>query len=266
MMQISANLGFLYTELPLPDRIRAAKADGFDAVECHFPYDTPAAALRDALNETGLRIVSLNTVPGDIAAGEFGLAALPGREAEAQAAVRQAVSYGAAIGAGAVHVMAGRPQGALKSGGCFRATLGLACDLAAAEGMTVLIEPINSRDAPGYHLSLIEAAAETLAAVGRDNLKILFDCYHLQIMQGDLTRRFADHLPDIGHVQIAAVPDRGEPDGGELCYERLLKGFAQAGYAGAVGAEYRPRGGDTSAGLGWLPGLRAAVASGRLQG
>ncbi|MBR9836580.1 MAG: TIM barrel protein [Rhodobacteraceae bacterium] len=266
MMQISANLGFLYTELPLPDRIRAAKADGFDAVECHFPYDIPAAALRDALHETGLRMVSLNTVPGDIAAGEFGLAALPGRETEAQAAVRQAVSYGAAIGAGAVHVMAGRPQGAPGAEQSFRDTLGFACDLAAAEGMTVLIEPINSRDVPGYHLTRIDAASETLAAVGRDNLKILFDCYHLQIMQGDLARRFADHLPDIGHVQIAAVPDRGEPDGGELCYERLLQGFAQAGYAGAVGAEYRPRGGDTRAGLGWLPGLRAALASGRPQG
>ncbi|MCA0960726.1 hydroxypyruvate isomerase family protein [Salipiger bermudensis] len=258
-MQVSANLGFLYTDLPLPARIRAAASDGFDAVECHFPYAHDPAEIRSALEATGLSMLALNTRPGDQGAGEFGLAALPGRSDDARAAVAQAVSYGAAIGAGAVHVMAGRSGAAAGAEAAFRDTLAHACDLAAPHGMTILIEPINTRDVPGYHLTSLEQAAGTIAALGRDNLKIMFDCYHLQILQGDLTRRFAEHLPLIGHVQIAAVPDRGEPDAGELCYAGLLRGFREAGYRGAVGAEYRPRGGATRAGLGWLPPLRAAL-------
>ncbi|MBN9887887.1 hydroxypyruvate isomerase family protein [Salipiger abyssi] len=260
-MRISANLGFLYSDLPLPARIRAAARDGFDAVECHFPYDIPAAALRAALNETGLEMLALNTAPGDLAAGEFGLAALPGRRDDARAAVAQAVAYGAEIGAAHVHVMAGRSGGGDGAEAAFRETLAHACDLAAAQGMGVLIEPINRRDVPGYHLHSVEQAAETVVALGRDNLRIIFDCYHAQIEGGDLIRRFEAHLPLIGHVQIAAVPDRGEPDGGEICYERLLPAFRAAGYRSAVGAEYRPRGGDTRAGLGWLPRLRAALAA-----
>ncbi|MCR8546857.1 TIM barrel protein [Salipiger sp. P9] len=256
-MRISANLGFLYTDLPLPDRIRAAKRDGFDAVECHFPYDTPVAETRAALDETGLPMLSLNTAPGRPGTGDFGLAALPGRAEEARAAVAQAVAYGAAVGAGWVHVMAGKSAGAAGAEEAFRATLSLACDLAAAQGMGVLIEPLNPRDVPGYHLSTVEQAAETIAALGRDNLKILFDCYHVQITQGDLTRRFAAHLPLIGHVQIAAVPDRGDPDHGEIRYDWLLPAFAEAGYRGDVGAEYRPRGGAPA----WLPPLRAALGS-----
>ncbi len=260
-MQISANLGFLYADLPLPARIHAAASDGFDAVECHFPYDHDPGEIRAALDATGLPMLSLNTRPGDTAAGEFGLAALPGRAEEARAAVAQAVAFGAAIGAGAVHVMAGRSLRAAGSEEAFRATLAHACDLAAAHGMTILIEPINTRDVPGYHLTSLEQAAETITALDRDNIRIMFDCYHLQILQGDLTRRFEQYLPLVGHVQIAAVPDRGEPDAGELCYARLLKALREAGYHGAIGAEYRPRGCDTRAGLDWLPRLRAALAS-----
>ncbi len=258
-MRISANLGLLYTELPLPARIHAAARDGFDAVECHFPYAHDPSEIRGALEAAGLPMLALNTRPGDLELGEFGLAALPGRGGEARDAVAQAVSYGAAIGAGAVPVMAGRSHAAAGSEEAFRDTLAHACDLAAPHGMSILIEPINTRDVPGYHLTSLEQAAGTIAALGRDNLKVMFDCYHLQILQGDLTRRFADHLPLIGHVQIAAVPDRGEPDGGELCYARLLRAFRKAGYRGAIGAEYRPRGGDTRAGLGWLAPLRAAL-------
>ncbi len=258
-MKFSANIGFLYTELPLPERIRAAARDGFDAVECHFPYDVPPEEMKAALDETGFDMLGLNTVPGDVAAGDFGLAALPERREDAAAAVRQAVAYGAAIGARNVHVMAGRTDGGAEAEAAYRETLALACDLAGAAGMGVLIEPINHRDVAGYHLSRVEHAAEIVAAMGRDNLRIMFDCYHTQSMQGDLTARFKAHLPMIGHVQIAAVPDRGEPDGGEICFERLLASFAEVGWAAPVGAEYKPRGGDTAAGLGWLAPLRAAL-------
>lgn len=254
-MGYSANLGFLYQELSLPDRIRAAKAAGFVAVECHFPYDTPASDVAAALQETGLRMLGLNTVPGNITAGDFGLAALPGREAEARAAILQAVEYGAAIGALNVHVMAGKTDGAPASEATFRANLAYACDLAATKGMNVLIEPINHRDVPGYHLSRVEHAAEIIADLGKPNLRLMFDCYHSQIMQGDLLRRVQKHLPLIGHIQIAAVPSRAEPDEGEVNFSWLVPAIRALGYSAPIGAEYKPRSGKTADGLGWLAKL-----------
>ncbi|WP_334064182.1 hydroxypyruvate isomerase family protein [Limimaricola cinnabarinus] len=259
-MMFSANLGFLFTELALPDAVRAAKRHGFGAVECHFPYDIPARALRAALDETGLEMIGLNTVPGD--AGEFGLCALPGRGAEARAAIAQAVEYAAAIGAKNVHVMAGRTDGGGAAEAAFRANLAHACELAAPEGIGILIEPINRRDVAGYHLAHIEQAAETCAAVGHPGLRIMFDCYHLQIMQGDLIRRFEAHRGLIGHVQIAGVPDRGEPDGGELHYPNLIAALREMGWAAPVGAEYRPRSGRTGDGLSWMDAFPQERAGG----
>lgn len=251
-MGFSANLGFLFTELDFPDRIRAAKAAGFAAVECHFPYDTPAAEVNDALTETGLRMLGLNTVPGNVAAGDFGLAALPGREAEARLAIEQAVGYGAEIGAANVHVMAGKTDGGAAAEATYRANLAFACDLAAAKGMTVLIEPINHRDVPGYHLSRLEHAAEIIAGLDRANLRLMFDCYHSQIMQGDLVTNIRKYLGLIGHIQIAAVPSRAEPDEGEVNFPWLVAAIRDLGYAAPIGAEYKPRTGRTADGLGWL--------------
>lgn len=248
----SANLGFLFTDRPLPDAIRAAKAHGFGAVECHFPYATPAAEVRAALDETGFEMLGLNTVRGDTQAGDFGLCAVPGREAEARAAIAQAVDYATAIGARNVHVMAGRTDGGEDAEATFRASLAHACNLAAPQGINILIEPINRRDVPGYHLSHVEQAAETLTAVGHPGLRIMFDCYHLQIMQGDLIRRFEAHREMVGHVQIAAVPDRGEPDAGELHYPNLVAAMRDLGWSEPIGAEYRPRSGRTEDGLGWM--------------
>ena len=256
-MSFSANLGFLFTELSLPEAIRAAGRAGFEAVECHFPYDTPPEEVRAALDETGLPMLGLNTGRGDTGRGEFGLSALPGREADARAAIDQAVDYAHAIGAGAVHVMAGRTGGGEAAEAAFRANLAHACD--RAEGLTVLIEPINHRDAPGYHLSTVEHAAEIIGALGRDNLKIMFDGYHVQIMQGDLIRRFEAHRNLVGHVQIAAVPDRGEPDEGEVHYPNLVAAIRAMGYAAPIGAEYKPRHGPTEAGLGWLDAYRGGA-------
>ena len=251
-MGYSANLGFLYTELDFPERIRAAKAAGFAAVECHFPYDTPAEEVATVLAETGLEMLGLNTVPGNVTAGDFGLAALPGREAEARAAIAQAVAYGAAIGAANVHVMAGKTDGGHAAEATFRGNLAHACDLAAAEGMCVLIEPINHRDVPGYHLSRVEHGAAIIGALGRENLRLMFDCYHSQIMQGDLITRIRDQLGLIGHIQIAAVPSRAEPDEGEVDFIWLAGAIRDLGYAAPIGAEYRPRTGRTGDGLGWL--------------
>lgn len=254
-MRYSANLGFLFTDMPLPQAIHAAKKAGFDAVECHFPYDIPAAEVASALHETGLTMLGLNTVPGDKAAGDFGLAALTGREDEARSAIAQAIDYAVATGTKAVHVMAGRTDGGAAAEATFRANLTYACQLAAPHGITILIEPINTRDVPDYHLSRTDHAAQIIADLGQPNLRLMFDCYHMQIMQGDLATHLQKLLPIIGHIQIAAVPDRGEPDQGEVDYLWLIKHLEKLGYTGAIGAEYKPRAGTLN-GLGWLNRFR----------
>ncbi len=255
-MRYSANLGFLFTDLPLPDAVRAAKRAGFDAVECHFPYDTPPRDLRAALDATGLRMLALNTFPG--ADGEFGLCAMPDRVDDARREIARAVDYAAAVGMDAVHVMAGRTDGGEAAETCFRDNLRHACEAASDRGMGILIEPINTRDVAGYHLSDTDHAERILDAVGHDALRIMFDCYHMQIMQGNLARSIERLLPKIGHIQIASVPDRGEPDAGEVDYRWLMGRLTDLGYDGHVGAEYKPRapGGDTQAGLGWLSCFR----------
>jgi hydroxypyruvate isomerase len=252
-MKFSANLGYLFTELPLPQAIHAAARAGFDSVECHFPYATPPVEVRAALGATGLPMLSLNTRPGD--AGAFGLAALPGREAEARAAIAEAVAYATAIGARAVHVMAGI-TGDTRAEASFRANLAHACDLAEGVGLTVLIEPINRHDVPGYHLAHADQAAGTIAALGRANLRMIFDCYHVARIEGDPLPAFARHRARIGHVQIAGVPERGRPDRGTLDYARLLPAMGWEGY---FGAEYRP-GGATGASLGWLAPFKALTS------
>ncbi|WP_062211189.1 hydroxypyruvate isomerase family protein [Aureimonas sp. AU12] len=252
MIRLSANLGFLWADRPLPDAVHAAKAAGFDAVECHWPYDQDAGAMRRALDETGLPMLGLNTAKGR--PGEFGLSALPGREEEARAAIDQAFAYGIAIGARAVHVMAGASRSVTGAAETFDRNLHHACDLASAHDMTVLIEPLNARDAPNYFHATVEEAAAVVERAGRPELKIMFDCYHQQIMGGDLTRRFQRFHSLVGHVQFAAVPSRAEPDEGELAYERLLPALVEAGWAGFFGAEYKPRAG-TDEGLGWVAGI-----------
>lgn len=254
-MRYSANIGFLYDGLALPERIRAAKQDGFDAVECHFPYDVDPGEIAGAMSETGLEMLGLNTRPGN----SFGFLAMPGQETEAREAIDQAIAYALAVKAQNVHVMAGKSGGGSAAEQCYRENLRYACDKAGEQGLTVLIEPINQRDAPGYHLSHVEHGADIIAALGAENLKLMFDCYHTQIMQGDLITRAKAHLPLIGHVQIAAVPDRGEPDQGELHYVNLLRAFAEMGWTAPIGAEYKPRKGSVAAGIGWLAAFRAEL-------
>ncbi|NDR58400.1 hydroxypyruvate isomerase family protein [Aliiruegeria sabulilitoris] len=250
MTKFSANLGFLWTEHSLPDAVRAAKAAGFDAVECHWPYETPAEDVAAALKETGLTMLGLNTVRGN--PGENGLCALPGREAEAKAAIDQALAYAEAIGTPNVHVMAGFAEGP-EAHATFVANLQYACEAAAKLGKTILIEPLNHHDAPGYFLGTSAQAVEIIEEVGAPNIKLMFDCYHLQIMEGDLTRRLTDRLPVIGHIQFASVPERTEPDCGEVNYDHIFAHIASLGYDAPLGAEYKPRG-TTDEGLGWMKG------------
>ncbi|MCR8827025.1 hydroxypyruvate isomerase family protein [Pseudosulfitobacter koreensis] len=250
-MRFSANLGFLWTELTLPNAIRAAAAAGFDAVECHWPYDVPADDVAAALRETGLPMLGLNTTRGG--PGENGLSALPGRRAEARAAIDQALAYAQATDAAAVHVMAGFAQGDAAHA-AFVDALRYACD--AAQGRVILIEPLNHYDAPGYFLRTTAQAEAIIAEVGAPNLKLMFDCYHVQLMEGDVTHRLVRLLPLIGHVQVASVPDRGAPDHGELNYPHVWEVLTRLDWDAPVGAEYKP-GEDTDATLGWLRGAQA---------
>lgn len=252
-MKFSANLGFLWADRPLPDAIRAAAAAGFDAVECHWPYDTPAEDVAAALKETGMTMLGLNTLRGDVAGGENGLAALPGRETDARAAIDQALAYARATGTGAVHVMAGF-SGGPRAHATFCANLGYAARAAAPDGITILIEPLNHYDAPGYFLTTSSQAAAIIREVGHDNVKLMYDCYHMAIMEGDLSRGIQRNLPLIGHIQFASVPDRGTPDHGEVNYAHVFEVISGIGWDRPLGAEYKPVG-DTGETLGWMAGF-----------
>jgi hydroxypyruvate isomerase len=249
-MQFSANLGFLWADLPLTDAIRAAKVAGFDAVECHWPYAFSSERVVAALAETGLPMLGLNTRRGNLAAGENGLAAVPGRETEARAAIDEAIAYAAAVGARNIHVMAGVAKGA-EARAVFLSNLAYACEAAKPLGLTILIEPLNRYDAPGYFLTNTDQALGIISETGLTNLKLMFDCYHVQLMEGDITNRLTRLLPVIGHIQIAAVPDRGPPDHGELDYGYVFEKLRQLGWSRPLGAEYIPGTGAQPA-LEWM--------------
>lgn len=250
MPRLAANLGMLFTERPPLERFRAAAEAGFKAVELQFPYAEAASAMRAEIDRCGLTMLGLNTAPGR--PGEFGLAAVPGREGEFAAQLKQSLDYAVAIGANAIHCMAGAVPSEQRPAAdkVFVSNLAKAAELAAAHGLTILIEPLNPRDRPNYFLTRAEHAADIIDRVGRSNVKLQFDFYHQQIVAGDILRRFEEHLPWIGHVQIAAVPSRAEPDEGEINYPAVLAAVDRLGYAGWVSAEYKPRG-RTEGGLGW---------------
>lgn len=254
MPKFSANLGFLWKELPLVDAIYAAKHAGFDAVECHWPYDVSTSELKDTLGATNLKMLGLNTVRGNVAAGEMGLAALVGREGEARAAIDQSLKYACEINTPNIHVMAGNAKGP-EAEQIFIDNLIYATSKAAEVQKTILIEPLNHFDAPDYFLQTLVQAQNLIEIVAVDNLKLMFDCYHVQIMEGDISRRLEILLPMIGHIQFASVPERSEPDTGELDYKHIFKVLDDLGYDVPIGAEYKPRT-TTEAGLGWMESLR----------
>jgi hydroxypyruvate isomerase len=259
MPRFAANISTLYPEYALLDRVGAAARDGFAGIEVQSPYAVSAAELDRALRDARAELVLMNAPQGNMDAGERGLAALPGREREFEASIEEAVGYARTVGASRMHVMAGKPPAGTDDAsatGVFVRNLRHACAAFAPHGIRVMIEPINTRDMPGYFLVTPEQAAGVIAQVGAPNLALQFDVYHAQIMVGDLCRRIERHFPRIGHVQIAGVPERHEPDTGEVNYAAIFRLLDRLGYTGWVGCEYRPaRGtdpGGTSAGLGWL--------------
>ncbi len=273
MPRFAANLSMMYTEHAFLDRFAAAAADGFDAVEYLFPYALDAAVLAEHLRANGLTQALFNAPPGNFEAGERGLACLPDRVDEFRRGfVELALPYAQALGCQRVHVMAGLvPAGASAEdlAACYRNNLAWAADQAARQGVAVLIEPINTRDIPGYFLNRQREAHAWVQQVDAPNLQVQMDLYHCQIVEGDLAMKLRQYLPGaakactsrVGHIQIAGVPDRHEPDLGELNHPYLLDLIDSLGYTGFVGCEYRPRDtgpGGTSAGLGWLRAYRAA--------
>ena len=266
MPQFAANLSMMYTELDFLERFAAAAADGFRGVEYLFPYAYDRRELADRLQAHGLKQVLFNGPPGDWERGERGIACLPGREDQFRRGVlEQALPYAQALACPRVHLMAGlAPEGADRSHlrATYVANLAWAAREAQALGMEVLIEPINTRDIPGFFLNRQDHAHEICLEIGAPNLKVQMDLYHCQIVEGDLAMKIRNYLADsqqsgrVGHFQIAGVPERHEPDRGEVNYAYLYTLLDELGWDGWIGCEYRPKAG-TSAGLGWFQPYKA---------
>lgn len=269
MPRFAANLSMLYPELDFLDRFEAAARDGFKGVEFLFPYAHEANELSARLKANGLEQVLFNGPPGDWDKGERGIACLPGRDAEFREGIGRALSYAQALACPRIHVMAGLvPAGATRE--ALRPTyvdnLRWAAGEAAKQGVDVLIEPINTRDIPGFFLNRQDQAHELVAEIGARNVKVQMDLYHCQVVEGDVAMKIRQYLPTgrVGHFQIAGVPERHEPDVGEMNYPYLFDVIdqvsAESGWSGWVGCEYRPRRGaqpgGTSAGLGWFARYR----------
>ncbi|HZB91590.1 MAG TPA: 2-oxo-tetronate isomerase [Stellaceae bacterium] len=253
MPKLCANLHYLFQELPFLDRFAAAAACGFRAVECLYPYEAPAEAIGERLGRHGLTLALFNLPSGDREKSERGLAALPGREADFRADLERAFDYARVTGGRRLHVLSGLwPSDRDKAEGerVLIGNLRDAAELAAAQGLELLIEPINPRDIPGYFLNTPQQAAAILAQVAHPNVRLQLDLYHCQIVAGDLATHIRRLLPLVAHIQIAGVPERHEPDRGEVNFAYLLGLLDELGYDGWVGCEYRPASG-TRAGLGW---------------
>jgi len=253
MPNFAANLSWLYQEHAFLDRFAAAALSGFKAVEFLFPYAFKPGEIARKLAENNLRAVLFNLPPGDFDRGERGIAALPGREKDFQASLRLALEYAEALSVPRLHIMAGITSNfdPAKAHATYLANIQFALDQTARSERVITLEPINTRDFPGYFLTTIEQAASVLAELDNSRLKIQLDWYHLQIMGGDLSRRTTRFFPQVGHLQLAGVPDRGEPDRGEVNFRHLFKVVDELGYDGWIGCEYKPIG-KTEEGLGWL--------------
>lgn len=255
MPKFAANLTLMFTEWPFLDRFEAAAQAGFRAVEFLFPYAEAPEAIAARLQRHGLTQALFNAPPGDWAAGERGLAALPERAGAFRASLAAALPYVAVTGVKRLHVMSGNaPAQHPQHVRAYEDALRHACEVAAAAGIDIVIEPINNRDMPGYFLNDFGFAVEVIARLGLPNLKLQYDIYHRQILHGDVLKSLEALMPRIGHVQIAAVPARHEPGTGELNDARIFAALDALGYDGFVGCEYRPANG-TLAGLGWMQGL-----------
>ncbi|KRB82990.1 hydroxypyruvate isomerase [Sphingomonas sp. Root710] len=256
MPRFSANLSFLFQELPFLERFDAAGQAGFDAVEFLFPYDFPVSDLGNAARRAGVDIVLFNAAAGDLAAGDFGLAAMSGRGEEFRAQCGVALDYARQLGCARLHVMAGKVSAYNEEAReTYKANLTWAAGEFAKNGIALLVEPLNPRSVPGYFLSDFDQAADIIDELALPNLKLQFDIFHRQILHGDVTEALRRLLPLIGHVQTASVPERHEPGSGELDDAYIFAMLDAWGYPGFVGAEYHPAG-ATGDGLGWFAPYR----------
>ena len=254
MPKFSAHLTQLFTDVPFRDRFARAAHAGFRACEFRSPFDTPAQDIAAWLADAGLANVLFNLPAGDWDRGERGIASLPGRQAEFREGVDRALEYASVLGTPMLHAMAGLanprlPVEAQRS--TFVDNLRWAARRLAAHGRTLLIEPINRRDVPGYFLAHQAEAHAIRRDVGEPNVKVQLDFYHAQVQEGNLSALLREHLPHVGHIQVAGVPGRHEPDGGEINYPYVFDLLDAIGYPGWVGCEYVPRG-RTEDGLAWL--------------
>ncbi len=258
MPRFAANLSYLFTEFPFERRFAAAAEAGFKAVEFHFPYAVESARLADAAHAAGVEVVLFNLPPGDWAAGERGIACHPDRIDEFRAGVATAVDYAKALGCPRLNCLAGiAPAGvdAATARATLVANLRFAAAALAQAGLTLLLEPINTRDMPGFFVAASRQALDIIAEADAPNLRLQYDVYHAQVMEGDLARTLAEHLPRIGHVQIADNPGRHEPGSGEINFPFLFGHLDRIGYEGWVGCEYAPAT-DTASSLGWLHSMQ----------
>ena len=255
MPKFAANLAIMFNEFDYPDRFAAAAQAGFKAVESLFPYVQGTEETKALMAAGDLEMVLINMPAGDWANGERGLTCLPDRKSEYRDGIGLAIEYAQALGCRNIHSVAGLAPAPGPERGEFedtyRENLAWAADQLAPLGLNLMMEPINGkRDVPGMFLQTTSQARGIMAELGKPNLRLQFDVYHVQIMEGDLVRRFEDCLTDIGHVQISNPPDRREPDEGAINFPYLFAAIDAAGYDGWIGCEYNPRA-ETRAGLGW---------------
>ena len=251
MPRFAANLSMMFTEVPFLDRFEAAAKAGFTAVEFLFPYEFPADEIAARLKQFGLTQALFNLPPGDWAKGERGISALPGREAEFVESLAIARPYAAATGVKRLHLMAGLVEKSPSNLARYKAAITRTAETFGADGIDILLEPLNGRDVGGYLLNDFQMAADIIAELALPNVKLQFDIYHCQILHGDVTTRMRTMMPIIGHIQVASIPSRNEPGSEELNDAFLFAELDRLGYTGFIGGEYRPKAG-TEAGLGWF--------------
>jgi len=261
MPKFAANLSMMFNEVPFLDRFAAAADAGFRAVEFLFPYDFAPEEIETRLRQNRLELVLFNMPPGNFAAGERGISCLPGREEEFRAGVEKALAYATRLGTRRIHAMTGIKPPDADPAACREtlvANLKYAAGKLAPHGITLITEAINTRDMPGFFISTQAESHAVVMATGAPNHKMMMDCYHMQVMEGDLSTKLKRYAGDCGHVQIAGPPGRNEPDTGEVRYEHIFRLLDEIGYDGWIGCEYRPAG-KTVDGLGWFRRLSAGA-------
>lgn len=258
MPRFSANLSFLFTERPFLERFSAARAAGFAAVEFHFPYEFDRAALAEVVLTSGLDVVLFNLPAGNWAAGERGIACHPRRIAEFQDGVGLAIEYAKLLGCPRLNCLAGIPPAGVspeKARETLVENLRFAAAVTRRAGIELLLEPLNTRDTPGFLVSTSDDGLALIAAAGHENLRLQYDLYHAQVMEGDLARRLEENLARIGHIQLADNPGRHEPGTGEINFPFLFDHLDRLGYGGWIGCEYKPSA-STETSFGWMGAAR----------